>query len=58
MNFRDIAKEITIVPIKGSDSASLLDLKNINLFENTILKKPRHSKRQLIVTPSIKILGY
>ena len=39
VNFRDIAKEITIVPIKGSDSASLLDLKNINLFENTILKE-------------------
>ena len=39
MNFRDIAKEITIVPIKGSDSASLSDLKNINLFENTILKE-------------------
>ena len=39
MNFRDIAKEITIVPIKGSDSVSLLDLKNRNLFENTILKE-------------------
>ncbi|MEC7614546.1 MAG: Mur ligase family protein [Pseudomonadota bacterium] len=38
-NFRDIAKEITIVPIKGSDSVSLLDLKNRNLFENTILKE-------------------
>ena len=39
MNFRDIAKEITIVPIKGSDSVSLLDLKNRNLFENTILRE-------------------
>ena len=39
VNFRDIAKEITIVPIKGSDSVSLLDLKNRNLFENTILKE-------------------
>ena len=39
MNFRDIAKEITIVPIKGSESVSLLDLKNRNLFENTILKE-------------------
>ena len=39
VNFRDIAKEITIVPIKGSDSVSLLDLKNRNLFENTILRE-------------------
>ena len=47
VNFRDIAKEITIVPIKGSDSASLLDLKNINLFENTILKEASSLKEAI-----------
>ena len=47
VNFRDIAKEITIVPIKGSDSASLLDLKNINLFENTTLKEASSLKEAI-----------
>lgn len=47
VNFRDIAKEITIVPIKGSDSASLLDLKNINLFENTVLKEASSLKEAI-----------
>tara|TARA_B100001057_G_scaffold333988_1_gene334552 strand:+ start:4861 stop:6135 length:1275 start_codon:yes stop_codon:yes gene_type:complete len=39
INFNEIAREITVVPIQGNISSSLSDLKNKNLFKNTILKE-------------------
>ena len=39
IKFNEIAKEITFVPIEGNVYSSLQDLRNRNLFKNTILKE-------------------
>ena len=39
VKFNGIAKEITFVPIEGNVSSSILDIRNKNLFKNTILKE-------------------
>ena len=50
IKFNGIAKEITFVPIEGNVSSSILDLRNKNLFKNTILKEAsKPSKRSRVV---------
>ena len=48
INFNEIAKEITFVPIEGSISSSLSDLRNKNLFKNTILKEASSLKEAIM----------
>ena len=48
IKFNEIAKEITFVPIEGNVSSSLIDLRNKNLFKNTILKEASSLKEAII----------
>jgi len=48
IKFNEIAKEITIVPIEGNPSSSLLNLRNKNLFKNTILKEASSLKEAIM----------
>ena len=48
IKFNEIAKEITFVPIEGNVSSSLIDLRNKNLFKNTILKEASSLKEAIM----------
>ena len=48
IKFNEIAKEITFVPIEGNVSSSLIDLRNKNLFKNTILKEASSLKEAIL----------
>ena len=48
IKFNEIAKEITFVPIEGNVYSSLLDLRNRNLFKNTILKEASSLKEAIM----------
>lgn len=48
IKFNGIAREITFVPIEGNASSSLLDLRNKNLFKNTILKEASSLKEAIM----------
>jgi len=48
INFNEIAKEITFVPIEGNVFSSLSDLRNKNLFKNTILKEASSLKEAIM----------
>ena len=48
IKFNEIAKEITFVPIEGNVSFSLIDLRNKNLFKNTILKEASSLKEAIM----------
>tara|TARA_S200000501_G_scaffold259910_1_gene243894 strand:+ start:103697 stop:104971 length:1275 start_codon:yes stop_codon:yes gene_type:complete len=44
LNFKGIAKEITIIPIEGIKSASLKDIKNKTIFSNEVLQESKSLK--------------
>ena len=48
IKFNGIAKEITFVPIEGNVSSSILDIRNKNLFKNTILKEAPSLKEAIM----------
>ena len=48
IKFNGIAKEITFVPIEGNVSSSILDIRNKNLFKNTILKEASSLKEAIM----------
>ena len=48
VKFNGIAKEITFVPIEGNVSSSILDIRNKNLFKNTILKEAPSLKEAIM----------
>ena len=48
IKFNEIAKEITFVPIEGNVSSFLSDLRNKNLFKNTVLKEAYSLKEAIM----------
>lgn len=47
LNFKSIAKEITIIPIEGIESASLEDIKNKTIFSNEVLQESKSLKEAI-----------
>ena len=47
LNFKGVAKEITIIPIEGIESASLKDIKNKTIFSNEVLKESKSLKEAI-----------